>query len=95
MENNYKKQIIAGYQTHKQIKQLIPVYDTDESPVPVREIHTGLEAGTGDFNVSGLQMIIGADCSYEDYLTLLNYAAKNPLKKEVFEKVRQQLESEA
>ena len=94
MKDIKEYQVVIGYHTHEQTKKLYPVYGTKESPVPVREVHPSLEIGRSNMQISGLQMFVGNNCSYDDYLKIIEYAAKNPINKKVFESAREKLKEE-
>ena len=94
METNKKYQVIIGYHTHEQTKKQFPIYDTEQSPVPTREVHPSLEFRETGLQITGIQMFVGTDCSYNDYIKIIKYAAKNPIRKEVFENTIKKLMEE-
>ncbi len=94
MKDVSKYQMVIGYHTHEQTQAQYPIYGTDESPVPVREVHPSIEIGEYGLQISGLQMFVGNNCTYDDYIKIIQYVAQNPIKKEVFENTKKLLEEE-
>jgi len=95
-------QILLSYRTHRQVKQAFPNYDTENSPVPAKEIHDSLMLA--DFSdekpesmfrtAKGVGIFIPNDITYNEYLQIVEYSYKNPLSKKVFDKMREEIQKE-
>jgi len=96
MKNKTDFQIVLSFRTHRQIQQDFPVYTTENSPVPTKEIHENLAVvdfsdKTHDLDFTkakGIGLFIPDDISYEEYLKIVEHAYTNPLSQKVFQKVR-------
>ena len=53
-----------------------------------------MEFSKTGMQITDIQMFVENDCSYNDYIKIIEYAAKNPIKKEVFERTIKNLKEE-
>ncbi len=88
-------QIVSNFVTHQTIKDLHPEYDTPHSAVATQQVHESLQIGTCGIKMDGISVFISSDCEYDDYLKLLVFAAQNPVKKSVFDKLKNELNKDA
>ncbi len=89
IETPHKKQVLITCRTHEMIQKEFPEYGKSDCPVPVKDFHTTLGLMDSNLQSNGLQLYLGGNVDYKDYLSMLKYLYENPLKEEVFNKTQE------
>lgn len=86
-----KQQILITCRTHEMIQKEFPEYGKPDCPVPVKDFHITLGIMENKLQSNGFQLYIGDNVTYTDYLAMLRFLYENPLKEDVFNKIREKV----
>ena len=91
-KDKIQKQILLTCRTHEMIKDEFPEYSQISSKVKTNDFHITLGIMNSNLKPNGFQLYIGNNVSYNNYKKMLEYLFQNPLKENVFLKMKENIE---